>query len=499
MSMRKVRITESGLKQLIKRIIEQVEESESEVVKILPTEFLRLFKYTNSVDAILNQKKYKDNRVVIAGDLEFPSNDRVRTLGKLHGVEGRLDVSRLSNLQSLGELDFVDGVLDISSTKVSSVEGVRVSGSIRDWGTPIQNARLRKEFQSKLDDANERRESDVWKDVDYDDESAKAHALLEYIDNNERIDIWDEESREEFDGLKRRLELLNDQYNETDDDDRIVELTSEIDEVEARIDEMNGLYYDVYDALPTGYSHYGEMTVFNFRDQGNLGNLKEYAVGTNDEADKALKDYWENLLDEIGVDGIQQYIIENNIDGDRVAQDFEDYYDEDIRDNLDVYFNLDDLELSPEQESRKSDMESYIGELESYIEEMEEKQSSLEDEIEDPDEYSQEYDRIQELIDEAEKKKEDAQEEIDEMRGEVTDEMIHAEVQDKLYDISRDPYDFLKNQMGYDSRTIRDYIDMDGVVEDLASNSDYSDLNGYDGSYDEIKIGGDYYVVMRIN
>jgi hypothetical protein len=29
MSMRKVRITESGLKQLIKRIIEQVEENES--------------------------------------------------------------------------------------------------------------------------------------------------------------------------------------------------------------------------------------------------------------------------------------------------------------------------------------------------------------------------------------------------------------------------------------------------------------------------------------
>jgi hypothetical protein len=85
------------------------------------------------------------------------------------------------------------------------------------------------------------------------------------------------------------------------------------------------------------------------------------------------------------------------------------------------------------------------------------------------------------------------------MRGEVTDEMIESEVQDKLYDIRQDPYDFLKNQMGYDSRSIRDYIDMDGVVEDLSRDSDYGDLNGYDGSYDEIKIGGDYYVVMRIN
>ena len=499
MSMRKVRITESGLKQLIKRIIEQVEETESEVVKILASDFLKIFKYTNSVDAILNQKKYKDSEVVIVGDLNFPNNDKVKTLGRLHGVEGKLDVSSLRSLQSLGELKFVMGAVDISNTKVSSVEGIEIDGYIRDYNTPLETKRLRKEFQSKLDEANERRENDVWKDVDYDDESAKAHALLQYIDNNESIDIWDEESKEEFDGLKRRLELLNDQYNETDDDDRIVELTSEIDEIEARIDEMTGLYYDVYDALPTGYNHYGGMTVFNFRDQGNLRNLKEYAVGTSDSADNALKEYWENLLDDIGVEGIQQYIIENNIDGDRVAQDFEDYYDEDIRDNLDAYFNLDDLELSPEQESRKSDMESYIGELESYIEEMEEKQSSLEDEIEDPDEYSQEYDRIQRLIEEAEQKKEDAQEEIDEMRGEVTDEMIHAEVQDKLYDISRDPYDFLKNQMGYDSRTIRDYLDMDGVVQDLSSNSDYGDLNSYDGSYDEIKIGGDYYVVMRIN
>jgi hypothetical protein len=484
---------------MVRLIIEENEnETESEVVKILASDFLKIFRYTNSVDAILNTKKYKDSKVVIVGDLNFPSNDKVKTLGRLYGVEGKLDVSSLSSLQSLGELKFVMGHVDISNTKVSSVEGIEIDGYIRDYNTPLETKRLRKEFQSKLDEANERRESGVWEDVDYDDESAKAHALLEYIGNNESIDIWDEESKEEFDGLNRRLELLKDQYNETDDDDRIVELTSEIDEIESRIDEMTGLYYDVYDALPTGYNHYGGMTMFNFRNQGNLRNLKEYAVGTSDSADNALKEYYKNLIDDIGLEGINQYIIENNIDGDSVADEFENYYEEEVRDNLDVYFNLDDLELSPEQESRKRDMESYIGELESYIEEMEEKQSSLEDEIEDPDEYSQEYDRVQVLIEEAEQKKEDAQEEIDEMRGEVTDDMIQSEVEDKLYQIRRDPYDFLKD-MGYDQKTILNFVDLDGVVEDLYQGGDYGDLNGYDGSYDEIKIGGDYYVVMRIN
>ena len=164
-----------------------------------------------------------------------------------------------------------------------------------------------------------------------------------------------------------------------------------------------------------------------------------------------------------------------------------------------MYFNLDDLELSPEQESRKSDLESYIEELESYIEEMEEKQESLNDEIEEPDEYSAEYDRIQELIDDAEKKKDDVQDEIDEMKGEVTHEMIESEVEDRLYRIRRDPYNFLKNELGYESKTIMNYVDMDGLIHDLSSNSDYSDLSSYDGRYDEYKVGGESYVVMRIN
>jgi len=497
--MRKIRITESGLKQLIMRIVEQVEETQDNIVKILASDFLKIFRYTNSVDAILNTKKYKDSKVVIVGDLKFPSNDKVKTLGRLHGVEGGLDVSSLPNLTSLGELKFVKGRLTISGTKVSSIDGIEVDGYISDYNTPIETRRLRKEFQETLDDANERRENGEWDDIDGNEEAAKAHALLEYLDNNDGgVNILDDEVKEELSNLKQRLELLNDQYNETDDDETVDILTQEIDEIQERIDEIESDYYDVYDVLPTSHNHYGEMSIFNFRGQGRLGNLYEFAVGTTDEADNALKEYYKNLIDDVGLDGLSEYIIENNIDGDSVADEFENYYEEEVRDNLDVYFNLDDLELSREQESRKADLERYIEELDEYIDEQNSIQSSLNDEIEDPQEYSDRYDEIQELIDDAERRRDDAQEEIDEMRGEVTDDMIQSEVEDKLYQIRRDPYDFLKD-MGYDQKTILNFVDLDGVVEDLYSQGDYGDLNGYDGNFDEIKIGGDYYVVMRIN
>lgn len=58
--MKNFKLIESDLRKLVRLIIEETEnESESEVVKILPTQFLKLFKYTNSVDAILNQKNIK--------------------------------------------------------------------------------------------------------------------------------------------------------------------------------------------------------------------------------------------------------------------------------------------------------------------------------------------------------------------------------------------------------------------------------------------------------
>lgn len=59
-----------------------------------------------------------------------------------------------------------------------------------------------------------------------------------------------------------------------------------------------------------------------------------------------------------------------------------------------------------------------------------------------------------------------------------------------------DPVNWFKN-LGYDEIP-EQFVDMDGVVQDLYDQGDYGDLNSYDGSYDTIEVDGKYYYIMRI-
>ena len=82
--------------------------------------------------------------------------------------------------------------------------------------------------------------------------------------------------------------------------------------------------------------------------------------------------------------------------------------------------------------------------------------------------------------------------------GDLDDNSVESYVEDKKYEISRDPVDFLKNEMGYDSSDIIKYVDKDDLLNTLINDSDYGEtLNGYDGTYDEITINTTDYIVMR--
>jgi hypothetical protein len=74
---------------------------------------------------------------------------------------------------------------------------------------------------------------------------------------------------------------------------------------------------------------------------------------------------------------------------------------------------------------------------------------------------------------------------------------INDAVENYLDDeIGDDPYRWLKNY-GYD---IGDYIDTRKLKEQLVNDADYGNvLNSYDGGYDEIRINGNDYIVMRTN
>ena len=82
--------------------------------------------------------------------------------------------------------------------------------------------------------------------------------------------------------------------------------------------------------------------------------------------------------------------------------------------------------------------------------------------------------------------------------GDFNQDEIDEKVESMLEEIRYDPYDWLKDR-GYDNETIVRFIDTDAMLDDLVSDADYGSLNGYDNNYDEVKINGTYYVVMRVD
>ena len=105
---------------------------------------------------------------------------------------------------------------------------------------------------------------------------------------------------------------------------------------------------------------------------------------------------------------------------------------------------------------------------------------------------------MDEKISEIETNIETAQEELDgiEPLQEPTEEMIENKVKEMVDDGLYDPVDWFKN-LGYDEIP-EQFVDMDGVIQDLYDQGDYGDLNSYDGSYDTIEVDGKYYYIMRI-
>ena len=72
-------------------------------------------------------------------------------------------------------------------------------------------------------------------------------------------------------------------------------------------------------------------------------------------------------------------------------------------------------------------------------------------------------------------------------------------IENYVEDNSRDFPNFLKD-MGFDSKYLLDFVDIDEVCKDILQNSDYGEiLNGYDGTDNEIKVNDKWYHVMRHN
>ncbi len=491
--MKKIRLTENGLRSFVRAIVEQVED---DYYHIKPEELVKMLTLgVNNIDVVTRLKKFQGKQLWVDGSLDL-SNRPITSMGNIAGVSGDLKLNSCLKIKSLGNLRSVGGQLDISYSSVSSIEGVEY-GALRAYDSEYENKERRADYYKKFAETELKRANGVYDKINGDEDIAKRWALLEYLSDEGGVDVMTNEIKEEYTQLQTELESLEEQYEQTEDEDTIDELTEAIDLAQNRIEEIENDYTDVYDIVEEGYAHYG-MTSYIVKGLGDYRSPYEYSVGTEEEADDAMDTYWKNYVDDVGLDGFNEYTLEGHIDGDEVANDAREWIEDDIRENLEGYFNMNNLDYTDDQEREIATLQHYIDELETYISDLEEQQTSMDFDTDNEDEYERQQQELQLKIDEAEEKRDETQDKIDGIEPEVTEDMIESEVDSRVSDIRRDPLGYLKDH-GYGKETIENYVDKESLIEELKSNGNYGDMNSNDGDYSRVEIDGNDYIVMRTN
>ena len=319
--------------------------------------------------------------------------------------------------------------------------------------------------------------------------------------------------------LETRLKELSDRMEIEEDPELLSEMEEDYDEIQERIDELSN-YVDVYDLIPSKYDHY-DMSLFESYTEG-----VSFAVGTEEEADESLYEWVKNLIDDVGYNGFESWIVERNIDGDEVANDFEDMFREWIYEDPRNY----DIVRLPSKEQYEEiwllEMEKWVyenmgvrapikyptkeeGNVFDFYDSEEKHEFKLKKEggrmvlykdgnVVQPgqiyeDEETEEHKREREKrISYIESEIEDIKEEPD---GELDEDSVEDAVEDKKYEISNDPKPFL-DELGYD---YKHYINKEEFIKDVISRETYGVLASYDGQYDETKFNDVTYIVLRVD
>ena len=451
----KIVLTNNDLHQIVKQIKEQVE---GDYYKISPEEYLQLMSLGSyHGKAITKMKRFEGKPLWITGDLNMSSTPT----------------------DSLGNVGYIDGSLNISNTNVSNISGTKVKSWVSDSNSPRERFREKEELNAKLTIQESLREEDEWNLSNGDETGEKAHALFDNLVNNGEIEPLSDEDKEKLTILRRKLQDLEQEYDNLDDnDERVYELQDAIDETDVEIEVLEENDVDVYMMyLNPNYGHYG-LLQFEVLIPGFKGN--EYSVGTEEEMDAAALQYAKSYIDDVGADGFNESFIEDYLDVDAIVNMAEDDYDYQVRDYPDSYFSDSDYELTYEQEQR-------IEQLESQIEDLEQQKLELDSDDENYYDYEEDLDNQIEVL----------QEELDsiEVNTEPTEEMIENKVNELVRDVRRYPLDYLKNL----DLDIKEYIDEDELAQGLVNSDGWGLMNSYDGQYDSEEVNGVTYYIMRTN
>ena len=507
-----IRINESDLIGLIKNII--IEQDDSvEYEDFTPQEYIDLLKSVN----------YKAQAIP-----KFPDFK-----GKKIRVNGNLPLMGLKQVTNLGEL-IVTGDLSLHSSGIVSLEGVTVGGSLSYWDTPYSKELDRRKEMALRAEARQRREDGEWdlNNSNIDDEGLMANAVFDYMVQEGDIEYLDGPEREELQDLERRMEELEERIDNEEDYEIIDELENEQNDLQSEIDELKDKDNDVYDLMPEG-SHYD---LYTFRSIHNNSSGNIYAVGTENDADSSLKEYYDEMVNDLS--NFSKNTLSYHIDGDEVAEYYEDMIREWVIDDPENYDVSRETSVKQDKEIEKLQNQKRSLEIETYLISSgarspltEEGVESLkyfkfndymnnilvvewsenkwqiyqngkkvesvtyEDEDEDGEHESDNESRVEEIENEIEVIDEEIQDIKDDPDGDLNESEIEEAVEDRLGQIKDDPMGWL-DEMGDD---YNNFIDRQSLLNDLIDENDYGVISSYNNEYDTVSVNDSTFVVMRID
>lgn len=509
-----VRLSESKLINLIKNII--LENEEDNYVEIQPEMYKKLLMGVNgNAQLIHNLPQFKGKKIRITGDLDLSDHkfgEKITDLGDIR----------------------VDGRVDLSGTGIKTIKGISTEHNpIRIWGTPYEKHLERLKRQQEREEAQERREENEWDLNNGDTTGEMAHAVLEFMkDHDGSVKVLDDEDQEKLEQLRKKYKELEQKLEEEEDDEKSDDIVVEMDEIEYDIEQLMDEAHDVYDLIEDG-GYYGDLTMFKSVNDETYG--QKYAVGTEDQFDEALKEYYQDW-----VDSPEHYFssnqLERYINGDEVADYFEDSVRDDIYESPESYDIEKTLSGSQEREIEELDYErrsllqeqfliergarsplteevveslryfkftdymnnELITEYQSnkwviYQNGKEVEQIYYSDDDEDGEHEEENENRISEIEDRTSEIEYEIEKIKDNPDGDLDDDSVEEAVEDRLEQIRDNPVRWLNDyEMDYGP-----FIDKDEMLDDLVSDSDYGRLSGYDETYDYYTINQDRYYVVR--
>ena len=506
-----VRINEGELIGLIKNII--IEQDDNvEYEDFTPQEYMDLLKSVN----------YKAQAIP-----KFPD-----FRGKKIRVNGNLSLMGLKQITNLGEL-IVTGNLNVRSSGIVSIEGITVGGTFSYWDTPYSIELERRKEMALRQEAKQRREDDEWNldNPEIDKEGIMANVVFEYMTQQGDIGYLTDSEREELKEFEKRMEELEERIDNEEDPEVLDELDMERSDLQDDIDRLKGNDNDVYDLIPDG-KHY-DMDTFRSVHDDSGGNI--YAVGTERDADSSVEEYYEEMINDLN--NFSRSTLSDHIDGDDVADYYEDMIREWVTEDPDNYGVTKETSLRQDKEIEQLNNKKRSLEIETYLIKNGARSPLIEEEIEsmkyfkfkdymdnllivewsenkwqiyqngkkieevyyeDEDEDGEHESDNDSRIDEIESEIEDIDVEIQDIKdypdGDLNDDEVEEAVDDKLQEIRDDPASWL-NDMGDE---LENFVNKRSLLESLVNDGDYGSINGYDGSYDTDLVNDTTFVVMRI-